>query len=59
MYTKATMALDLCLGRGAKWNPYLSGLIIEGLRRKMRPKPFSVAPDDLYPKSGMKDCSFL
>ena len=38
MYTKTRLPFDLWLGRGRPLNPYLRGVIIDLLRKEMRPK---------------------
>lgn len=46
---------ELWLGRGRPLNPYLKGVIIDFLRREMRPLPLSLAPDELFPKPQMHE----
>jgi hypothetical protein len=36
------------LGRGYPLNPYLGGLINDLLRKEMRPREFSLIPDELF-----------
>ncbi|KAK4839043.1 hypothetical protein QYF36_018578 [Acer negundo] len=38
MYTKTTLPIELWLGRGLPLNPYARGVIIELLRKELRPK---------------------
>lgn len=48
MYTHLNLTVEIGLGRGAPLNPYLKGIIIDYLRKEMRPKELSIIPDDLF-----------
>ncbi|KAL0294533.1 UNVERIFIED_CONTAM: hypothetical protein Sradi_6882600 [Sesamum radiatum] len=40
---------------GKPLNPYLIGLLVDYLRKEVRPKDLKVVPDDLFQQPGMKD----
>lgn len=47
MWTKMEMPFNLWMGRGRLLNPYLSGVIIDFLRKEMRPRDLQVVPDQM------------
>jgi hypothetical protein len=51
MYTKQRLPFELWLGRGNPRNPYLRGIIMDLLRREMKPRELSLRPLN-YLKSG-------
>jgi len=57
MYTKTTLPIELWLGRCLPLNPYARGVIIELLRKELRPKELKLPPEELHLSSGTK--SFL
>jgi hypothetical protein len=50
MYTKTRLPFDLWLGRGRPLNPYFRGVIIDLLRKEMRPKELSLIREDQVPR---------
>lgn len=55
MRMKAKLPFPLWLGRGLSLNPYLRGLMVEFLRKEMRPRELILFPDELVELEGMKD----
>lgn len=47
MRMKAKLPFPLWLGRGLSLNPYLRGLMVEFLRKEMRPRELILFPDEL------------
>lgn len=55
IYTRYSLPFDYWIGGGRPLNPYLRGIIVDLLRSEMRPKEFSLIPDDLFEVEPMKD----
>lgn len=46
---------ELWLGRGCPLNPYIRGLIVERLRKEMKPRDLRLIPDELFATEKVKD----
>lgn len=55
MYTRRSLPFQFWLGRGRPLNPYLSGLIIDFLRKEMKPQQLSLIPDQMFAAGPVKD----
>lgn len=54
MWDPATLPTDWWLGRGKPQNPYLYGLLVDWLRKELKPKDLHLAPDECFEQPGMK-----
>lgn len=55
VYTRRSIPFQFWLGRGRPLNPYLSGLIIDFLRKEMKPQQLSLIPDQMFAAGPVKD----
>jgi hypothetical protein len=59
MYSKVALPTDYWLGRGYPLNPYITGVVVDMLRRELRPKEFSLIPEAIPLGIGGKTTYFL
>lgn len=54
MWIKMEMPFNLWIRRGRLLNPYISGVILDFLRKERRPRDLKLVPDQLFSQPGMK-----
>ncbi|KAB1221184.1 hypothetical protein CJ030_MR2G012817 [Morella rubra] len=54
MWIKMEMPFNLWIRRGRLLNPYISGVIIDFLRKERGPRDLKLVPDELFSQPGMK-----
>lgn len=52
---RSRLPFELWLGRGLPLNPYLRGVIIDFLRKEMRPRDLRLIPDDVFSRPEDKE----